>query len=208
MGDPFLDWISRLPTVGVYAILMLLSALENIFPPVPADIAVVLGAFLAQRGITSAVLLGVLCWLSNTVSSAGMYFYARRHGRRFFESGWRQKLMPPAAIRALEDAYARHGVWGIFVSRFLPGVRAAVTPFAGIAGMGPARALVPAAIASAIWYAALVMVGGVVGQNWERAKTLLNDANRALGVIGLVATLAIGYWLWRRSRAHADAPPE
>jgi membrane-associated protein len=203
LGDAFLEWIAQLPTVGVYVVLMALSALENIFPPVPADVAVVLGAFLAQRGITQAVPLGVLCWLANTASSAGMYFYARRHGRRFFESGWPQKLMPPSAILALEEAYAKHGVLGIFLSRFLPGIRAAVTPFAGIVGMSPVRALVPAATASAIWYAALVVIGTVVGQNWEAAKALVNDANRALGVLALVATLAVAGWLWRRARAHA-----
>jgi membrane protein DedA with SNARE-associated domain len=199
--DHFLEWVAQLPSVGVYAVLMVLSALENIFPPVPADVAVVLGAFLAQRGVTSPVLLGVLCWAANTASAAGMYFYARRHGRRFFESGWPRKLMPPEAIVALERAYARHGMLGIFLSRFLPGVRAAVTPFAGIVGMSPARALIPAASASAIWYAALIAVGMVVGQSWDTAKNLVNDANRALGIVALVATFFFVLWLWRRTRA-------
>ena len=204
MVDQFLDWVAQLPSVGVYAVLMVLSALENIFPPVPADVAVVLGAFLAQRGVTSPVLLGVLCWAANTASAAGMYFYARAHGRRFFEGGWPQKLMPPEAILALEQAYARHGMLGIFVSRFLPGVRAAVTPFAGIVGMSPARALIPAAAASAIWYAALIVMGMIVGQSWETAKSLVSDANRALGIVALIATLVIVIWLRRRTRAARD----
>jgi membrane protein DedA with SNARE-associated domain len=202
--DRFLEWVAQLPSAGVYVVLMALSALENIFPPVPADVAVVLGAFLAQRGVTSPVLLGVLCWAANTVSAAGMYFYARSHGRRFFESGWPRKLMPPEAILALERAYARHGMLGIFLSRFLPGVRAAVTPFAGIVGMSPARALIPAATASAIWYAALIAAGMLVGQSWETAKSLVNDANRALGIAALVATAVIVLWLRRRTRAARD----
>ncbi len=204
MADRFLDWIAQLPSAAVYVILMALSALENVFPPVPADVAVVFGAFLAHRGVTSAVLLGVLCWLANTSSSAAMYFYARRRGRKFFEGGWRQKLMPPAAILALEGAYARHGVLGIFVSRFLPGVRAAVTPFAGIVGMSPLRALLPAAIASAIWYAVLVAVGTFVGQNWETAKGVVNDANRVLAILSVLVTGAVVFWLWRHVRQHRE----
>ena len=205
MVDRFLDWVAQLPSVGVYAVLMLLSALENIFPPVPADVAVVLGAFLAQRGVTSAVLLGVLCWAANTASAAGMYYYARAHGRRFFESGWPQKLMPPAAIVALEGAYARHGMLGIFLSRFLPGVRAAVTPFAGVAGMRPARALIPSALASAIWYAFLVAAGSVLAQSWPRAQALLADANRALAIVAAstVALVALLWWRARRRRARS-----
>jgi membrane-associated protein len=196
--DRFLDWVAQLPELAVYIVLMALSALENVFPPVPADVAVVLGAFLAQRGLTSAPVLGVACWLANTASSSAMFFYARHRGRRFFESGWRRKLMPPATMAALQKAYERHGVLGIFLSRFLPGVRAAVTPFAGVVGMSPWRALLPAATASAIWYTVLIGFGSFLGLNWETARAKVDDANRVLAGISVVVTVAIGVWLWRR----------
>lgn len=185
----------------MYVILSLLAAVENVFPPVPADVAVVLGAFLAREGVTSAPLIGALCWVSNTASSAAMYFVARRKGRAFFESGLPRRLMPPKAVQALEEAYARRGVLGIFLSRFLPGVRAAVTPFAGLVGMPPMRALLPAASASLIWYAALVVVGTALGLTWDRARGLVEDATRVLGWIALAAVAAIVFWLWRRARA-------
>ena len=44
MLERFLDWLSALPTPLTYAVLALMSALENVFPPVPADVAVALGA--------------------------------------------------------------------------------------------------------------------------------------------------------------------
>jgi membrane-associated protein len=203
MIDRFLDWLSGLPSPAVYAVLIVISALENLFPPVPADAAVVLGAFLSTRGVTSAPILGAACWLANTASSAGIYFVARARGEAFFRSGWPRRLLSPEAKKALREAYRRHGVLGIFVSRFLPGVRAAVTPFAGVAGMPPARVLIPAAAASAIWYAALVAVGSALGLNWEKAKRMLDDINKVLGLIALLAAAAIGYWLWRRSRAES-----
>ena len=200
MLDRFLEWVAQLPELAVYLVLMALSALENVFPPVPADVAVVLGAFLAQHGLTSAPVLGALCWLANTASSAAMFFYARRRGRRFFETGWRGKLVPPEAMAAIEKAYARHGVLGIFISRFLPGIRAAVTPFAGIVGMSPLRALIPAAGASAIWYAVLVGFGSFLGVNWKTARHMVDDANRVLAIVSVAITLAIVWWLWRRRR--------
>ena len=60
-----------LPRVPTYLVLMVLSALENVFPPVPADTAVALGAFLARRGEVSVVPLAALCWLANIGSAAG-----------------------------------------------------------------------------------------------------------------------------------------
>ena len=81
MLDRFLDWLAALPIVPAVLVLMALSSLENVFPPVPADVAVVLGAFLARRAGHSPVLIGALCWAANTASSAGLYFYARSRGR-------------------------------------------------------------------------------------------------------------------------------
>jgi membrane protein DedA with SNARE-associated domain len=201
MLDRFLDWLVALPTVPAVLVLMALSSLENVFPPVPADVAVVLGAFLARRGGHSAALIGLLCWAANTASSAGIYFYARARGRAWLETGWAAWLLPPPAVRSLESAYARHGVLGIFLSRFLPGVRAAVTPFAGVVGLGAWRALLPAAIASAIWYAVLIAIGTAVGANWESARRFVDDLNRVLGIVAALVTLAAVWWLWKRRRA-------
>jgi membrane protein DedA with SNARE-associated domain len=202
--DRVLDALASLPVVPTDLVLMALSALENVFPPVPADTAVALGAFLARRGEISVVPLAGLCWLANLGSAAWMYAFARTHGPAFFREGWGRKLMPPGTMAALEEAYGRWGTAGIFVSRFLPGVRAAVTPFAGIAGLSPARALVPAALASAIWYALLAAAGYTVAENWEAVKALVDDTNRVLGILGAVALAAALAWLWRRSRHHAS----
>lgn len=197
MADRILDALASLPTLPSYLVLMALSAVENVFPPVPADVAVALGAFLAQRGEISAPLLGLLCWLANTGSAAWIYFFARSHGPGFFREGWGRRLMPEDDIATLREAVARHGPLGIFLTRFLPGVRAAVLPFAGAFGLSPARALVPAAAASAIWYVLLVAAGSMLGNNWAAVKALVGDANRALGLCALLLVL-LGIALWRR----------
>lgn len=203
MLDAFLNWLAALPALPAALVLMALSALENVFPPVPADVAVVLGAFVAAHNGRSVVLMGLLCWAANTASSAALYFYARARGRAWLERGFMARLMPPEVVQALEVAYARHGVLGIFMSRFLPGVRAAVTPFAGVVGMGPWKALLPASIASALWYAVLVAAGSVLGLNWDAARTLVDSLNRVLGIVAVVVALAVAFWIWRRRRRAA-----
>ena len=203
MLERLLDALASLPLVPTYLLLMALSALENVFPPVPADTAVALGAFLARRGEVSVVPLALLCWAANLASAAGTYAIGRSHGRAFFEAGWGRKIMPPEVLASLSEAYARWGTAGIFVSRFLPGLRAAVPPFAGVAGLAPRRALVPAAIASLIWYAFLATAGYALADNWEAVKAILASTNRVLGIVALAVTALAGYWLWRRSRRAA-----
>jgi membrane protein DedA with SNARE-associated domain len=207
--ERLLDALASLPLVPTYLVLMALSALENVFPPVPADTAVALGAFLARRGEISVVPLILLCWLANLGSACATYLVGRRHGRAFFRDGWGRKVLPPEGLAALEDAYARWGTAAIFASRFLPGLRAAVPPFAGVAGFPPLRALVPAALASLIWYAFLAAAGYQLAANWEGVKALVASTNRALGIVALVVTVAVAAWLWRRSKgaARPSGPP-
>jgi len=198
--ERLLDTLASLPAVPTYLTLMALAALENVFPPVPADTALALGAFLARRGEISVVPLAVLCWLANLSSACGTYLLGRRHGRRFFRDGWGRRVMPPEVFAALEEAYARWGTAGIFVSRFLPGLRAAVPPFAGVAGFPPLQALVPAALASAIWYAFLATAGYQLAANWEAVEALVGGANRALAIVAVIVGSVAVVWIWRRTR--------
>lgn len=203
MLERLLDALASLPLVPTYLVLMALSALENVFPPVPADTAVALGAFLARRGELSVVPLTLLCWLANLGSAAFTYYVGRKHGRAFFAAGWGSKLLPAEGLASLEEAYARWGTAGIFVSRFLPGLRAAVPPFAGVAGLGARQALLPAAIASLIWYAFLAWAGYALADNWDAVKSVVGSTNRVLGIVAILTTVAAAVWLWRRSKRRA-----
>ena len=105
MLDAVLDSLAALPVVPAYLVLMALSALENVFPPVPADTAVALGAFLARRGHISVVPLAVLCWLANMASASVTYGIARVHGPEPtpVDLPW---LLAPAAAGTLVRAIA------------------------------------------------------------------------------------------------------
>jgi membrane protein DedA with SNARE-associated domain len=87
-------------------------------------------------------------------------------------------------------------------------VRAAVTPFAGLVGMPPARALVPAAAASFIWYTFLVIAGTALGLSWEKARGMVEDLTQVLGWLGALVTAAIVFWLWRRTKVADESPKD
>lgn len=200
MLDALLDWLAQLPAAAQYAVLMLFSAVENVFPPVPADVAVALGAFLARRGEVNAPLLGFLCWLANCASSAGVFWLAREKGDDFLASRVGRALVPLDAQKAVHEAYEKWGVIGIFFSRFLPGFRAAVLPVAGAVGLDPLRALLPAFTASGCWYTMLITLGLALGASWEAVRDNLEHLNRALGALAAVAAVGLGAWLWRSLR--------
>jgi membrane protein DedA with SNARE-associated domain/uncharacterized tellurite resistance protein B-like protein len=176
---------------------------ENVVPPVPSDAAVGLGAFLSHRGVTTPVLVFLVTWISNLVGAALVYLAARRYGHRLFASGTGRRLLAPRSLAVIEREYLRFGIVGIFISRFLPGIRAVVPPFAGLIRLGAVRTFVPMAVASAIWYGGITLVGSLIGAQWERILGILEGVNRTMGIVTalLIAVGATWYWVGRRARA-------
>ena len=201
MLNAFVDWLLGQPPEIVIPTLLILAALENVFPPVPADVATALGAFWAERTGRSPWLIGLACFLSNQLSATWVYLWARRNGEAVLSHPWFAALMPDDLQPKIRASVEKNGAWGIFVSRFFPGVRAAVLPFAAIHGLSPMRALVPAALASLAWYAFLTAAGASLGLAYDQVRDVVTRATTTLGVIGAVVVAVAFFLLWRRSHA-------
>ena len=176
----------------------LLAAVENVFPPVPADTAVALGAFLAGRGTLSPWAVFGVTWVGNVASAGLVYGMARRYGRAFFSGRLGRRLLPEAVLSQLTRGYERHGAAAIFLSRLLPVWRGIVPPFAGIAGVGAVRTLVPLALASALWYGALIYLTATLGSNLDAVLAALQHVNRILGGLAVLGLVAVTWYVVRR----------
>jgi membrane protein DedA with SNARE-associated domain len=194
----FLQFLESLPPAPLYALIAALAALENFVPPVPADTAVALGAFLAGRGRLDAWAVFGVTWVANVGAGTAVYWLARRFGRPFFRGKFGRRLLSQRTIGHIEQQYQRHGTYGILLSRLLPVWRGVAMPFAGIAGVNPTRALVPLALASALWYGMLTYLVATLGTNLEAALALVTRVNHALAVMAFALLAALGVWAWRR----------
>jgi len=193
-----LHFLESLPPGPLYGLIAALAAVENVFPPVPADTAVALGAFLAGRGIMDPWTVFGLTWTANVSSGAAVYALARRHGRALFQGVLGRRLFSDATIARIEEQYQRHGTWGIFFSRLLPVWRGLVMPFAGIARVPPWRALLPLAAASALYYGALTFLITTLGTNLEDVLRVVGRVNAVLAVVAVALLLAAAIWILRR----------
>jgi membrane protein DedA with SNARE-associated domain len=195
----FIAWLTSVPIGTLYAALALVAAIENVFPPIPADTVVALGSFLAARGRGSVLAAFLATWFGNITSAMIMYAVGRRYGAERLE----RRLLGNKGQQAehrLEKLYGRYGVIALFASRFIPGVRAIVPPFAGALRVPALRAGVAMGSASAIWYGTVSYLGFTLGGNWPRVQHLITDYGRALAITAAVLLL-VGVVIWRtRSR--------
>jgi membrane protein DedA with SNARE-associated domain len=195
-----LEWLESLPVAALYACLALIAAIENIFPPVPADTVVAFGSFLAARGHGTALGAFLSTWIGNVAGAMLMYGVGRHFGADWIEARMARRGGSEMTGR-LKAMYGKYGLLAIFMSRFLPGIRAIVPPFAGALRIPPVRACAMIAIASGIWYGTVTVVAYNLGENWEQATATLGGYQRTLGiVVGVLALLSVVFWAIRRSR--------
>lgn len=185
----------------IYAVLGAGAALENVVPPIPADTFVLLGGFLAGVGEVDGWTAFGVTWAANVGSALAVYAAARRYGRGFFAHGLGRYLLNESHLRRMDSFYQRWGVAAIFLTRFLPGLRAVVPAFAGVSHQAFLPVAVPLAVASAIWYGALVWLGATAGRNLDTIWRWVQGTNRVLLAVAVVLTAGVAVWWYRTRRA-------
>ena len=182
--------------------------IENFFPPSPSDVFVVLAAFLTNRNTMEPLTIFFVAWGFGVAGAILVYWASLRYGRRFFHSRLGSRLISPGTFAALEKEYLRFGILGMFVFRMLPAFRSVVAPFAGLVALSPARALLPIAAASGIWYGGLTILGTELGAEWETINTTLQKLNTGLGIAAGIVAILLVIWFIRRRRALRQAKLE
>jgi len=141
-----------------------------------------------------------LAWVANVGSAAGVYALARRHGALVSRGFLGRHIFTPRTVAHIEEQYRRHGTYGIFFSRLLPVWRGVVMPFAGIARVPAWRALIPMALASAIYYGALTYLVSRLGTDLDVVLRIVRGVNAGLAVVAGVLIVVIVLWIIRRRR--------
>lgn len=201
--DQLLGLLDETSPFIIYVMLGVGAAIENIIPPIPADTFVLFGGFLAGRGHASEVVVFLVTWTSNVLSALAVYAAGYRHGSTFFRTRLGRYLLHPGQLQTVRRFYRRWGTSAIFITRFLPGLRAVVPVFAGVSHQKPLMVALPLITASAIWYGAIVWMGAFAGRNLEQILAFQSRVNLTLAGIAMVVFGAVAFW-WLRSRRIRD----
>jgi membrane protein DedA with SNARE-associated domain len=195
-----LAWLSSLPAPLLYGALVLAAFAENVFPPLPADTVIALGAFVAARGNGSAVGVWTATMAGNIGGAMMMYGLGRRFGLPWLMQRF-PALFPAGATERTTERFKTQGLFAVIVSRFLPGVRAVVPPLAGAMGIGAVRALIAMSLASGAWYGLVCVLAFRAGANADALLERIAGQQQTVGLVaaGVVVVAAVVIW-WRTRR--------
>ena len=194
-----LAWLSSLPDALLYGALVLAAFAENIFPPLPADTVIALGAFVAARGNGSALGVWTATMLGNIGGAMVMYGLGHRYGLPWLLKRF-PALFPAGSTERVTARFKTQGLFAVIVSRFLPGVRAVVPPIAGAMDIGALRALIAMALASGAWYGFVCVLAFRAGANADVLLERIAGQQRTLGLGAAAMVLVVVTFMWWRAQ--------
>ena len=129
-----------------------------------------------------------------------MFALGRRYGAEWIRR--RMRVMGEGAEQRVRAWYNRFGLPALFLSRFLPAVRAVVPPLAGAIRVPATGAIIAIAAASTAWYATLAIIAYRLSSEWERISQAIAQFQKtaALVAASIVVLGLVVWWVMRRRR--------
>lgn len=204
---PLIKFSLNLISSAGYPGIVVVTALENVFPPIPSEVVMPFSGFLVSRGrftamgAISAGVLGsvvgaiILYALGAALHHDRLQDFVGKYGKYIFVS--------TKDLDLAEKYFARYGEWAVLIARIIPVVRSIISVPAGFVRMGMGKFLALTILGTTVWTTLLTYSGIVLGENWQRAGPVLQKYENVV-LVTLVA-LAI-FYIYRKLRKNPSRP--
>lgn len=187
--------ISMINKFGYLGIILLI-AIENIFPPIPSEVILTFGGFATT--ISNITVIGTI--IASTVGSVlgamALYWIGR-----FLNEERIDKLADSKAGKVLglekQDIHKAFswfdskGKFAVFFGRFIPIVRSLVSIPAGMAKMAMIPFLILTTVGSLIWNTVLITLGRIAGASWSKIAGYVGGYSDIV-LIGFIIIFILG----------------
>jgi membrane protein DedA with SNARE-associated domain len=191
------NWILTLSPLSIYTIFVIVAYTENIIPPIPGDILVVFGGYLAAESVISfSVVLG-LTTVASVVGFMSFYAIGAYWGDQIEIQRKRFWMMRFIDVKYFDKAKRWMQRWGLKVvlaNRFLAGTRSVISLTAGITKTKVYPTILNSTLSSLLWNGILLWLGWLVHENWQVIGNYLNIYGTViLAVIAIIIATKLLY---------------
>ena len=188
MFESILDQISTYPPLWIYAVLFFFSFIENVFPPSPSDLVVLVGGTLISTGVIHFIPTLILTTLGSIIGFMVLFYIGSAVDKKVIHSG-KLKFIPIDAVDKVEAWFNKYGYWVILVNRFLPGTRSVISFFSGLSHLKVEKTVVLATISAFAWNAIILYLGIVFGDNVKVVDDYLSTYSNIVIAVTVVIVL-------------------
>jgi membrane protein DedA with SNARE-associated domain len=158
------------------------------------ETVLIIAAILARNGLLNIDLCILSAFLGSVIGDQLFFHFARHEGHNFVK---KFKYISAVLPRA-EKLVQRHGVYVVLFSRFLYGLRTALTVMCGLGNMSSLRFSVYNAASGLIWAVSYGFLGYFFS---EAIGTVAGLRKIEFIIVAAIAIAALVYWIVRTANA-------
>lgn len=201
MFEEILTRISELSPIWIYLTIFFFAFVENIFPPSPSDMVIVIGGSLVGASDLHFVPVLIFATGGSLVGFLTAFAIGWQIDKRILHSG-KIKFLTVESIEKVENAFRKYGYFLIIANRFLPGTRAVISFFAGMSRLNIHYTVLLSAASALLWNTILISLGMIFGENIQKVDAFLNTYNQVVIILTVmvIAFLIIRYFVNKRKK--------
>ncbi len=192
-----LDHLSSLDPASVHLTLAGTLLLCGLGLPIPEDISLISGGYMAHLGVVNVHSVFLVCLAAVLGGDCAAFFLGHFFGRRLLVWAPTQKLFSAKKQLRVRAYFRKYGPKVIFVGRFLPGLRFSIYFCAGTLHVRPAVFLVYDTLAALLSVPFLVYLAWIFGEHIDR---VIHWARRSEWGILVIAVVAAAFLLFKLAR--------
>ncbi len=195
-------YIEHFTYLGLFVVLVLCG----LGLPLPEDVALLAGGYLAHRGIVRYPITLAVALVGVVAGDNSLFFLGRRFGTSLVRYFGIARPDTQLHIERIRDFMNRHGHRAILYARFLAGLRALVYLSAGSFGVPSSRFLLYDLAGAMISVPIVVSLGYLFGGELETAVRFIGGFERFLWIVLLLSLAVYGTRMLVLSKASEDKP--
>ncbi len=200
MFEDILTRISEFSPIWIYLTIFFFAFIENLFPPSPSDMVIVVGGSLVGASDLHFIPVLVFATGGSLIGFLTAFAIGWQIDKRILHSG-KIKFLTIESIEKVENAFRKYGYFLIVANRFLPGTRAVISFFAGMSRLNVHYTVLLSAASALIWNSILISLGMVFGENIQKVDAFLSTYNKiVIAVTAVVVIFLIVRYLIKRSK--------
>ena len=192
MIEHILNYIAQLTPFWLLIALTIFSYFENIFPPSPSDLVVVVGGSLIGKGVISFFPTLALTTLGSVAGFMTIYYIGSTLDKKVVKAH-KLKFISTEGIEKVEAWFAKYGYWVVLANRFMPGTRSVISLFTGLSELEVKRTIILSTISAFGWNAIILYLGMIFGNNVKKVDKLLETYSDI--VLAITAAAVILYFV-------------
>ncbi|PJA96974.1 MAG: hypothetical protein CO129_03700 [Ignavibacteriales bacterium CG_4_9_14_3_um_filter_34_10] len=198
MIEQLFSFMQNIDPIYIYLVLFFFAFIENLFPPSPSDVVVIIGSSLIANTSISYLPVLITTSLGSTVGFMLMFYIGKYFGDHVVKIG-KLKFISQEGLSKVDIWFSKYGYKLIVINRMLPGTRAVVSFFAGLYELDYLKTLSLAFISSLLWNSFIIELGVLLGNNIELIDYYLSTYSRIILLVTLlVAVIFIVKYFYKK----------